>query len=259
MSTWAFRKQFFYGALFILIAGGILALLLIPFFQREPSCSDGRKNGDEVGVDCGGSCLLYCREEVSDPVVLWSRSFEAAPGVFNSVAYIENQNRLASIESVSYLFRLYDESNVLLGERTGTTFIGSKGRMVIFEQGISTGTRIPARTTFEFTSPFEWKQIGESADIVLRVSNTSFTRATGNPRISSTISNPSLFIVPNIEVGVILYGSDGNAFATSRTVIPELAPGGQKQVFFSWPQGLEKEYSRIEILPEYDPYQIRLR
>lgn len=255
---WAFRRKIVYGSIFLVIVLGIAFLFLYPLINKTPTCTDGRKNGDEVGVDCGGSCIKYCVDQLTDPVVVWSRSFLAAPGIYNSVAYIENRNNNAYAPLVLYRFRLYDDSGVLIGERTGTSYIGLKGRSVVFESGIVTGTRIPARTVFEFTSNTEWEVVSaESSAITLLSGNTQFTRTTGNPRVSADIKNNSLFTLPDIGAAVLLYGDDGNVFAVSKTVIDKLVPGEQKTIYFSWPQGLESDPNRIEILTVFDPTSIR--
>ena len=102
------RKMMYAGGVFIV---GLLILLriLYPIFTKEPTCSDGVKNGTEIGVDCGGSCKKFCSIEVNNLVLLWTRSFRSSPTTFTAVAYIENQNLNAEAVQVPYEFKLYDE------------------------------------------------------------------------------------------------------------------------------------------------------
>ena len=74
-----------------------MAILVVGFIAyrvlyEAPTCSDGVQNGDEEGVDCGGACDRVCSFQAVDPIVLWERFFEVGPGVYNTVALIENPN-----------------------------------------------------------------------------------------------------------------------------------------------------------------------
>jgi hypothetical protein len=83
MSSWASRRRrlYFEGALgtFTLIVVAIWFLNL-----ERPTCFDGRNNQDELGVDCGGSCAIFCPAQVLGPVVRWSRMFEVTTGLYNT-------------------------------------------------------------------------------------------------------------------------------------------------------------------------------
>jgi hypothetical protein len=90
-------------------------------------------NGTESGVDCGGSCRLYCSAQVSAPVVLWSRIFPISGSKYNLIAYVENQNIDAAVPDINYEFRVYDTEGKLIGRREGHTFIPPNQRFGIFE------------------------------------------------------------------------------------------------------------------------------
>lgn len=58
----------------------------VPDGSVEPSCTDGQQNGDETGVDCGGSC--------SECITEWARSFGGTDGD-NSIAIgVDSVNNL---------------------------------------------------------------------------------------------------------------------------------------------------------------------
>ncbi|MGH7249462.1 MAG: hypothetical protein ACREGC_00650, partial [Minisyncoccia bacterium] len=110
--TWALKRQIFYIVvlvLFILIFGSLIAY---PSFNKPPTCFDNKQNGDEIGIDCGGSCSNACATQVEDISVLWARSFEVSPGRYNAVAYVVNHNKNAAIKQISYRFRFADANNV---------------------------------------------------------------------------------------------------------------------------------------------------
>src|SRR5574343_394328 len=106
MVSWSSRRKI----IFLSILGGFVALLVaVPAFflwHETPTCFDSKQNGDEAGVDCGGSCRLLCSFDAISPNVLWTRSFRVAPGVYSAVAYVENHNITSSAVAVPYVFKL---------------------------------------------------------------------------------------------------------------------------------------------------------
>ena len=151
--SWAGRRQFIYSFGFLIFILGLLTVLFYPIFYKAPSCMDGKKNGNESGVDCGGSCLQYCSDQVSSPIILWSRIFPVSGSKYNLISYIENQNINAGVPKIGYQFKVYDGNNVLITTREGVTFVEPNGRTAIFEPGLNMGNRVPRRTAFSFTTP----------------------------------------------------------------------------------------------------------
>ncbi len=155
--TWSGRRQLIILAI-VAVAALILILLIVPL-RKDPTCFDGKFNGNEKGIDCGGDCPLLCTQQTSDIVALWTRVFEVVPSVYNVVVYIENQNVNGALYSIPYEFRLYDEENVFIAKREGETFISPNSNSAIFESAINVGNRVPVRATFEFTAQPQWIQI----------------------------------------------------------------------------------------------------
>ncbi|MCR4328651.1 MAG: hypothetical protein NUV53_04030 [Patescibacteria group bacterium] len=55
-----FLKQFLYGIFYLAIFIGIPAGIYLAFLKPAPTCTDGIRNGDEQGIDCGGVCVKAC-------------------------------------------------------------------------------------------------------------------------------------------------------------------------------------------------------
>src|SRR3989344_7605336 len=155
-ANWAVKRQlFFIGVLvlFFLAAGFLIAY---PYISKPPSCADGKQNGTETGVDCGGLCQRACLDQVDPLTILWARSFRVVAGRYNAVAYLENKNKTAAISKINYRFRFADKDNVFIGKREGSTYVPPAGRYAIFEPAIDVGNSVPLYTTFEFTQAPEW-------------------------------------------------------------------------------------------------------
>src|SRR6185503_5513235 len=112
LMTWAFKRQFFYVFVLILFVAAFGYLITYPVIHKAPSCVDNKQNGNETGIDCGGSCINACVSQVDPVSVLWARSFRVVPGRYNAVAYLENHNKNVAASKVNYIFRFADKNNI---------------------------------------------------------------------------------------------------------------------------------------------------
>ena len=105
--TWALKRQIFYIFILVLIIGVFGFLIIYPSVSKAPSCTDNKQNGDERGIDSGGSCLRACLAETDDISILWARAFRVIPGRYNAVAYIVNHNKNAAVKKINYRFHRF--------------------------------------------------------------------------------------------------------------------------------------------------------
>ena len=251
MASWSTRRKASY---LIVIFGIVFLLLIMPLFfafYNRPTCFDGKKNGDEKGVDCGGTCQLLCVSEAVDPHILWSRAFKTTPNIYSAVAYFENRN-INSEAMAPYIFRIYNKNNVLIAEREGITFIPKNKIIAIFEPNIEIKEQVPYRATFDFKEQLAWRK-NPKQDPNITVVNKSLTNADTKPRIDATIKNESLLPISNIEAVAIVYDNRENAIAASRTFIDRLEKDESAMVTFTWPSPFPAEGAIIEIISRMIP------
>jgi Mg-chelatase subunit ChlD len=232
MASWSTRRKASYLSI---VFGAIFLLVVVPvffLFYQKPTCFDGKKNGDESGVDCGGKCQLLCSFEALDTVVLWSRAFKVTDGVYSAVAYIENPN-INSEATVGYIFKFYDSNNVLITTREGNVFIPKNKQFAVFEPNILTHNA-PARVTFDFTKKPVWKR-DLTPDPEVAVSHKTLVNSETRPRIDAVIENHALSPVSNIEVVAIVYDGNENAIGASRTFVDRIDEESTSGVTFTWP------------------------
>ncbi|MBI2476448.1 MAG: hypothetical protein HYV67_04385 [Candidatus Taylorbacteria bacterium] len=247
MVSWSAKRQFFYISAAILVF--LFALALPTFFvtYKAPSCRDGVKNHGELGIDCGGPCSVLCKAAALDLIVHWQRAFKVKDGVYNALAYVENPNLDSGADAVSYLFKLYDKDNLLIYERRGKTSVPANKIFGIFESNIATGSRLPARTFFEFSPAPVWrKQSGREAP--LAVTNRLFSSEGGSPRLTALLENRGIDAVYNIEVVAIVHDETDNAMAVSRTVVDGVGKGASVPLVFTWPEPFLTPATRSELL-----------
>lgn len=247
--TWANQRR----TLYLSIVGAFFAAIFsVPiyylFFTDQPTCTDGKQNQDELGVDCGGGCKRLCPSQIRTPVILWARSFKVTDGVYNSVAYISNSNFDAGVDSINYAFEIFDDKNVTIARREGTTFLSTNGITPIFEPTIQTGNRVPVRTLFEFRSDPYWRK-AENVPGYTVSGIQLITRPDGTPRVDARIANDTVNDIRSIEVIATIFGIDGNAMASSETVVKLLPAHESAPLVFTWQTPLPSDGTRIEVVP----------
>lgn len=256
--SWNIRHKLIY---FGIVAGIILVglfMLIWPSLNRQPTCFDRKQNGDESGVDCGGSCFQVCSAEAYKLVTLWARAFPVTESTYNLMAYVENQNREAGVVKISYEFRVYDEGNIFLGRREGSTFISSNDRTAIFEGGIDLGNKVPGRVDFTFTSVPVWTKITREQrnSLAVSVEDKVLVDATTDPKLTARVANNTLRDMRRVDVYAILYDANDNVLTTSKTFIDMLPKNQKVPIVFTWPQPFEVTPARIDIFPQVNIFEL---
>lgn len=226
--TWSGRRKALYTSV-----GGIIAFMALivayqALFTAEPLCTDGKQNGQEQGVDCGGSCALLCVGQVRAPVVLWARAFESAPQAYTAAAYVQNNNVGAGARRVAYTFQLFDAENKLVVDRSGVTDLPAVPTVPIIETGINVGYRTVARTIFSFSQEPVWVKVGTLPKLVIAGQRL----ARDASRLDATVYNES-FADVRATVAAVLFDSEGVARAASKSTVTVPARSSAP-VVFTW-------------------------
>jgi hypothetical protein len=259
--TWASKRQFFFLAVilaFFLVFG---FLIIFSYLNDPPTCSDGKQNGTETGIDCGGSCQRVCLFEADKISILWSRAFRVLPGRYNAIAYLENKNENNAVEKVSYRFRFADSNNIYIGKRDGETFIPPARKFAIFEPAVELGNSVPVYTTFEFTTEPDWVKVSPNKvrELQVSISDIRLVDEATNPKLFATVRNRSLFQIPKLSIVAILYDSLGNAVSTSNTTIEALLRETSVPVSFTWPEAFDRSVVVKELIPMYNIFSVELK
>ncbi|MDE2030826.1 MAG: hypothetical protein KGI58_01015 [Patescibacteria group bacterium] len=235
--SWASHRQTQYLSGLLIFIGLVVFIIAWPSISRKPTCSDGKQNGTETGIDCGGSCQRICNADASEPIVLWQRAFPVTGSDYNLVALVENRNKQAAVAQASYEFRIYNSSNILIGRRLGTTFIPPDQQFAIFEPRFDSGASDIKSVTFDFTSPFIWlKKNPTFQTLPVTIDNVLMGSDKSNPSITARINNNSIYDLPAFNVVTILYDADHNAINASETHKDGLASNASSSLIFTWPQ-----------------------
>lgn len=254
---WATRRKTTIIGVFTIIVVVIISIFVYNnFLKNEATCFDKKQNQNERGIDCGGVCSLMCVADIKPILPLWVRPIKIVGDVYSVVAYIENQNQGSGVESVSYEIRLYDDKNLLATNPiVGTTFLEPNDRTAIFETGIKVNERIPKTAFITFSQPLVFTKVSEKYDRQnLIVENDLFEDLNTTPKLSANIRNTTFSTFYNIPVVVIIYDINGNAIATSQTIIDQIGSEETVPIYFTWPEPLSGVPVRREIIPRINPF-----
>lgn len=236
----------FFAAVFL-----FLAYVIYDALYEPPNCFDEKFNGDEVGIDCGGSCDLFCSSQVLNPIIKYTRLFEVAPGIYNVLAYVENPNPTAGIENIPYRFKIYDDENVLLQERRGVMNIYPKLAIPVLENSLNVGKLEATRVVFEFGEELVWYKKSIKENTIL-IQDEQITNTEEEPRIRAVVKNIGLTALKNVKLVAVVYDEKDNAIGASSTIFNTLPPNTELEAFFVWPQPFKEDVSRFELIPVYD-------
>ena len=255
MNNWSLRRKriIFLATLLCLVI--LVGVPLFFFMHRAPTCTDTIMNGDESGVDCGGSCQLLCRNQ-SLPMLSKGdpRLIEVATSTFETVIVVQNPNISASVDRAGFTFKLFSAtSSVPLKVIEGITFIPRSSTFALFEGPyVFEGAR-PIRSTFEWKQEtLIWKR-DQSMVPNLSVKNGILSNASTEPRLDGSVKNNSLENILNIELVALITDPNSNIIGASKTFVENLPPGVENNLIFTWPRPFVGTTTSVEILPRVLP------
>lgn len=256
--NWAQRRKLAYLSGVILFFVAVGAFVYYKATSVTPTCFDGKKNGGESGIDCGGACYQYCPNELNNPKIRWSKPVIIKPGLSHAIAYIEHSYPTAASRNMKYSFKIYDDKNTLITERFGNTFLGPMGRTAIVETLIETGNLTPAVARLSFLPNLPWEKIPiEFSEVIIKSEKTLLEPFLGGTRLTATIENEARITFQDLDVVAILYDRDDNAITVSKSVL-KLLPGLESRtIYFTWPENLVEKVSRVEVLPRFNPFSAK--
>lgn len=248
MISWNLRRQLtiLFG---ILVLIGLIAGFFYYRYKPVETCFDGLQGRGELGIDCGGVCQKVCTNEVSALLVQWTKLLPVRVGQYDVAAFISNPNSLFIIRKLDYVVKVFDENNILISERYGTTYAGSRDEFVIYEPQMDVGQKIPRRATIELAEPI-WERLSKPSASTILVRNQTYVEDP-NPLVTAEVVNSGVRPQRNLEVAAVLMDASRNVFAVSRTVIDQLDPQHVQDILFGWPQSFAVRPSFIELYPHY--------
>lgn len=262
MNPWSLRRKTL--ILFITLFAFVV-LFLIPgyflFFSSKPDCTNGIKDGDESGIDCGGGCTLICTPEVLPLISRGDvRLLKIASSTYETAILIDNPNNDGSVLRAPYKVSIFSGASrtpVKVFERE--TFIGRNTSFALFEGPFTLEGEGPFRAMFEWGEDLVWEKSNAPVPKIFVESTNILSSDSLGPRLEARIINRGEKEENNVEVVALLYDENDNIIAAGKTFVDVLEPLVSTPIVFSWPEAFATEPVSVRIFPHPLPDKSFLR
>lgn len=260
-SSWRQSRKMTFIIIIILIIFAFIGYKVYPYFNKAATCFDNKQNGDEDGLDCGGSCELVCLTDVIPFQIKYAKAVASDLGVYDLAALVENKNKDKNTNdgNIDYTFLVYDKSGSVIKSISGSTIIplGQKFPIVIQNVPInlSKGNDI-SNVVLNISNNKSW-QTEDSAysKTFFKIEDIDFKQDLNNiSQLKASIKNLTKAYFRNIPVRVLVFDLDNNLIATNESMLKEIKSSESKELIFTWRYPLSVSEPKIEIYPVVTPY-----
>ncbi len=249
---WQTKRKIIYAFTSIIAVTTIFVFLLRDTLFPEPTCSDFKQNGYEIGVDCGGLCDKKCTQEVVPLGVLWSKAIAVSSTTYDLAGLVSNSNIDNAAKELGYLFSVFDSNGDVMTEVRGSTTAPLDGKFPLIIQNVVLA-KVPGKVALTLFDTDHYKVKESPTSPTVTIDNRRY-ESTDTSRLYATIINNKRIEIRNLEVRAVLYDSFDNAYAVGKTVVPLLDKEGKEEIVFTWASPLKEEPTRIGIYPIFNPF-----
>ena len=242
-----------YVALFTLIGGGVF----FGFFYQKPTCTDGRQNQDERGIDCGGRCSEYCLFELTALPIAVSEVQALGYGSASSdaVGTVQNRNNKAALKGATYTFTAYGSDGSVVATQSGTFSLLPLESRILPALGLSVPKSAISRIELVISNE-EWVAMTDFTEPpAIRVVNPQFALLSGQAGYAEArglVQNRSPFDIRTLQVVVVVRDASNQPLSVNRTTLNTLQSGEQRDFRLVWPQAFAGTPAGTEMQVHFD-------
>lgn len=243
-------KQVIYGALFAAFWAIIFSGVYATFFRAKPSCTDGIRNQNEEGVDCGGVCGGFCLSDVA-PINIESsiRAFSPSGSQVGFLAQISNPNKDFAATYFSYSWSILDKKGAehRLPAASGFLYPGEiRSVGGVFDTPGFNPDLTTARLTIAADS-VTWVRAAEFVQPRMVVQDSNGAPENGHLVVRGIIRNADVGPVGRVTVIVVLMDSRGQIVGMSPTTLSDLAAGQTAPFEVLYPELPDVDLARTQV------------
>jgi len=258
MASSRILKQGMIAVAYIVFLSTMLFGAYYLFIRVAPTCSDGKQNQDEGGIDCGGICATQCEPPLNakDLVTREVAFVPAGQKSYDVLAKIYNPNDIAGASRFSYTLALRDAAGTLLAQQSGTSFILPQEMKYVFEFHLSSPVT-PTQVTLEI-SQITWERFRGYAErprvIVVQQAYNRIQSGPGYGAATGLVVNESLYDFRSLLVKVVLRDASGKPLAINSTEMLTMPSKEQRDFRLVWPMAFPGEVKNAEMFVDADIY-----
>lgn len=243
---WARSRRLTVIGILVLAVISILLILGFAIFYKTPTCTDTKMDGDETGIDCGGSCTTVCSAEAQKASVRFARILQQS-GRNDLIAYIDNPNVNAYAKQADLLVDIYSQDGHAF-QKQAHLALPANTATPLFITNIANAAVQQVFVSFASSSPVWTKGTG-GTEAMPKASNVVVSNTDTHPNVAATVTNPIAYPEHNVPFVATIFANDGTVIAASQTVVPLIPAQGTAQAVFTWNEPFSAPYARIEIVP----------
>ena len=253
MNSWSSKRKGLVTFIIFVFLVFVVGTPIYLHYHQKPTCFDRTMNGDETGIDCGGSCQLMCAPDVLPLLIKGTpRIIEESAKTYVIALQVQNPNTYGEVLHAGYTIKLFDAtSSAPFKTLTGSTFVPKNTTFGIFVGPMFIPDETPTRVTFVWDAPLPFLRNTTTVPKV-SVTNPLFAQ-TAKPRLTATLMNSSNVSVSNIEAVAFVEDEQGNFIGASKTFVDVLAPGASSPLVFTWPQNFVGTSTAVEVITRVFP------
>jgi len=222
-------KQLIYGVFYLLVLGAVSFVVYLLFFRTPASCTNGKQDSGEEGIDCGDVCSNVCLPANFQQIELIGNVslFKPSAATIELAAKIQNGNFDLAAKSFNYSFDVTDAAGVKVDTISGTSFIyGGEVKYII---AIKTGVRYQAAgASFSVGNPVWAKAAAYVRPKMSGALNKQISVTSTTVVVSGAVADKDVISVTDTMITGLFYDQYGTLAGVSQTEIGALDPEMQK-------------------------------
>lgn len=233
-----FIKQILYGILYCIVFVSVgFVFYKVVIIPSAFSCFDGKMNGTESGVDCGGDCnSCASKAEESLRVSEKPEVFGTESGRAFILFEVTNPNSYFHASRMNYSIDVYGVSGYVIETVSGNDAVLASERRLVYVDGIKTLLKNIDKIKINL-GEISWQATKEVILPEISVlQNIETIIENGAPKVTGFIKNQSSLSAKETGIIAILKDSLGEKVFPGQTLISNIAPFEERQFTILFPR-----------------------
>ncbi len=231
------KKIIIVGVYLILFIFLILSLYLL--LKPKETCTDGVKNQNEVGIDCGGICLKECQKISAQKLIIGKTGIvpSGIVGKYDFYSQITNPNSVFGSKKFVYQIKLKNAQGKIVAQREGSNFILPGEKKYIIESSFTPSQKpVSAEIKIKNSDWMQFNKYYERPDIkIINKNYNEISNGVGFAEAKGLLKNDSPYDFNQIKIDVILKNNQGNVVALNSTVMNTVNSREERDFRVFWP------------------------
>lgn len=236
----------FYLLVFSLVGTGFYYLL-----KPAETCSDGIKNQNEQGIDCGGRCAKKCEAEIIFKDLIVGKIGAVPSGIngqYDFYAKVKNPNDFYGSKKINYEIIFKDSAENIIASKKGFNFILPGEEKYVIETNINSSSE-PVSFDFKIIDS-DWIVFqGDYENPNILVAGKKYNEIVGGVgyfEATGLLKNESNFDFNAVKVKIILKNSNDDVLAINSTLLKGIAAGDNREFRVFWPNSFPGSVSGMD-------------